>query len=44
VIRPDSAQSVLALICSLIVTECSVVQAAELLYSCEKFYEFHEAP
>jgi len=34
------AQSVLAAICSLIVTECNVVQTAALLNLCEKFYDF----
>jgi hypothetical protein len=37
---PVFAQSVLAAICSLIVTECNVVQTAALLNLCDKFYDF----
>ena len=44
VIRLDCAQSVLAAICSLIVTECIVVQTEALLYLCEKVYDFYEVP
>jgi len=38
-IKRDYAQSVLAAIRSLIVTECNVVQVEALLYRCEKFYD-----
>jgi len=37
---PVFAHSVIAAICSLIVTECNVVQTAAFLNLCEKFYDF----
>ena len=44
VIRLDCAQSVLTAKCSVIVTECNVVHTEALLYMCEKFKVFQEAP
>jgi len=44
VIRPDCAQSAVAAICSVIFTECNVVQPASLMYWYEKCYDFQEVP
>jgi len=44
VIRPDCAQSAVAAICSVIGTECNVVQTGELKYWYEKCYDFQEVP
>ena len=43
-LKYSCAQSVLAAICSLIVTECNVVQTAALVYLFEKVYDFREVP
>jgi len=44
VIRPDCAQSAVAAICSVIVTECNVVQTEALMYWHEKCYDFQDVP